>query len=140
IGQSPIRLQREIDGFLLNRLQAAILDEAFRLVAEGYASTDAIDGCVRDGLAMRWSFMGPFETIDLNAPGGVRDYVERYHGMFRGMTENMRHSADWAGPVLDRIEMERREKLSQSELPERQMWRDRQLMALNVHRRTHQSE
>ncbi|MDP0929495.1 3-hydroxyacyl-CoA dehydrogenase [Paracoccus onubensis] len=140
IGQSPIRLQREIDGFLLNRLQAAILDEAFRLVAEGYASTDAIDGCVKDGLAMRWSFMGPFETIDLNAPGGVRDYVERYHGMFRGMTETMRHSADWAGPVLDRIEMERREKLSQSELPERQMWRDRQLMALNVHRSTHQSE
>lgn len=140
IGQSPVRLQREIDGFLLNRLQAAILDEAFRLVAEDYASADAVDRCVRDGLAMRWSFMGPFETIDLNAPGGVRDYVERYQGMFRGMTETMRQSADWAGPVLDRIEMERRKKLSQSELPKRQIWRDRQLMALAVHRRVHLSE
>lgn len=135
IGQAPVRLEREIEGFLLNRLQAAVLDEAFRLVADGYGSAEAIDGCMRNGLAMRWSFMGPFETIDLNAPGGVRDYVERYQGMFRGLTDTMRHSADWAGPVLDRIEADRRQKLAAGDLPKRQMWRDRKLMALAAHRR-----
>ena len=59
-------------------MQGALLEEAFRLVADGYASVEDVDIGIRDGLALRWSFMGPFETIDLNAPGGVRDYVERY--------------------------------------------------------------
>ena len=36
----------------------------------------------RDGLGLRWSFMGPFETIDLNAPGGVADYCARYSGFY----------------------------------------------------------
>lgn len=133
-GQKPVRLGREIDGFLLNRLQAAVLDEAFRLVADGYADADAIDTCMRDGLAMRWSFMGPFETIDLNAPGGVRDYVERYQPMFRRLTDSMRVSADWSGPVLQRIEAQRRERSSEADLPGRQIWRDRKLMELAAFR------
>ncbi|MCK9549318.1 MAG: 3-hydroxyacyl-CoA dehydrogenase [Aquamicrobium sp.] len=134
-GQSPVRLEAEIDGFLLNRLQAAVLDEAFRLVADGYASAAAVDACMRDGLARRWSFMGPFETIDLNAPGGIRDYVLRYQNMFRGMTDTMRRSVDWSGPVLDTIEGERRGQLPHSRLAERQMWRDRQLAAFSAFHR-----
>lgn len=136
IGQAPVRVEREIDGFLLNRLQAAVLDEAFRLVDAGYASPEAVDACMRDGLATRWSFMGPFETIDLNAPAGVRDYVTRYQAMFRGMTDSMRESADWAGPVLQVIEADRRARLPAADLPARQMWRDRRLMALAAFRRT----
>ncbi|WYK07096.1 3-hydroxyacyl-CoA dehydrogenase (plasmid) [Cereibacter sphaeroides f. sp. denitrificans] len=135
IGQSPVRLEREVDGFLLNRIQAAVLDEAFRLVDAGLASADAVDACLRDGLAMRWVFMGPFETIDLNAPEGVRDYVARYQPMFRRLTDTMRESADWSGPVLDRIEADRRARLPQEALRARQMWRDRRLMALAAFRR-----
>ncbi len=74
-GQAPIVMKREIDGFVMNRMQGALLQEAFRLVADGYASIEDVDVGLREGLALRWSFMGPFETIDLNAPGGVRDYV-----------------------------------------------------------------
>ena len=81
-GHAPIVMKREIDGFLMNRLQGALLEEAFRLVAEGYASVEDVDVGVREGLAMRWSFIGPFETIDLNAPGGVRDYAQRYQGIY----------------------------------------------------------
>jgi 3-hydroxyacyl-CoA dehydrogenase len=47
-----------------------LLEEAFRLVADGCASIEDVDVGIRDGLALRWSFIGPFETIDLNAPGG----------------------------------------------------------------------
>ncbi len=134
IGQSPVLVQREIDGFLLNRLQAAVLDEAFRLVDGGYANAEAVDACMRDGLALRWLFMGPFETIDLNAPNGVRDYVARYQSMFQTMTNTMRHSVDWSGPVLDSIETDRRKQLPQSALPDRQIWRDRKLMELATFR------
>jgi 3-hydroxyacyl-CoA dehydrogenase len=72
-GHAPIVMKREIDGFVMNRPQGALLEEAFRLVADGCASVEDVDIGIRDGLALRWSFMGPFETIDLNAPGGVRD-------------------------------------------------------------------
>src|SRR4029077_4118845 len=79
---SPIVMKRELDGFVMNRLQGVLLEEAFRLVADGYASVEDVDVGLREGLALRWSFMGPFETIDLNAPGGVRDYVERYQQIY----------------------------------------------------------
>ena len=81
-GHAPIVMKREIDGFVMNRLQGALLEEAFRLVAEGYAGVEDVDVGIREGLALRWCFMGPFETIDLNAPGGVRDYAERYQNIY----------------------------------------------------------
>lgn len=132
-GQAPIVMKRELDGFIMNRMQGALLDEAFRLVADGYASVEDIDVGIREGLALRWSFMGPFETIDLNAPGGVRDYVERYHGIYQAM--RAQHRPDWTGPVLDDIERMRRAKLPAEDLGERQLWRDRRLMALAAHKR-----
>lgn len=83
VGQVPIEVKKEIDGFILNRLQAALLSEAFRLVQEGYVSPEDLDHTVADGLGLRWAFMGPFETIELNAPGGIADYCERYVPWFR---------------------------------------------------------
>lgn len=134
-GHAPIVLNREIAGFVTNRLQGALLEEAFRLVADGIASAEDIDTALRDGLALRWSFMGPFETIDLNAPAGVRDYVERYQGIYEGIFPSMQRRVDWAGPVLDQIEAQRRDRLPAEELGERRAWRDRRLMALAAHKR-----
>ena len=88
VGQVPIVVRREIDGFILNRLQGALLSEAMRLVGEGYVSPEDLDKTVRDGLGLRWSFMGPFATIELNAPGGVADYCARYGGVFRRLGED----------------------------------------------------
>ena len=69
VGQVPVEVKKEIDGFILNRLQAVLLSEAFRLVQEGYCSASDLDKTIAHGLGLRWSFMGPFETIELNAPG-----------------------------------------------------------------------
>jgi 3-hydroxyacyl-CoA dehydrogenase len=139
-GHAPIVMKREIDGFVMNRLQGALLEEAFRLVAAGYASTEDVDIGLREGLALRWSFMGPFETIDLNAPAGVRDYAERYQSIYAGIFPTVQWRADWTGPVLDRIEAERRAALPATALGERQAWRDRRLMALAAHKRRAESE
>ncbi|MBO1112408.1 3-hydroxyacyl-CoA dehydrogenase [Bordetella petrii] len=133
-GQVPIMMRREIDGFVMNRLQGALLQEAFRLVADGYAGVEDVDIGLREGLALRWSFMGPFETIDLNAPGGVRDYAERYEGMYAGLFEQMQRRVPWGGDLMDRIEAERREHLPADALAARQLWRDRRLMALAAHK------
>jgi L-gulonate 3-dehydrogenase len=134
-GQVPIVMKRELDGFVMNRMQGALLEEAFRLVADGFANTEDIDVGIRDGLALRWCFMGPFETIDLNAPAGVRDYVERYQSIYVNLFPQMQRRVDWAGPVLTQIERERRAELPRERLVERQKWRDRRLMALAAHKR-----
>ncbi len=94
IGQVPITMTREVEGFILNRLQGALLAEAFRLVEDGYVSAEDLDKTIAHGLGLRWSFMGPFETIDLNAPGGIADYCDRYTGFYR------RLAADPAKPVV----------------------------------------
>lgn len=134
LGQAPIVMRREVDGFLMNRLQGALLDEAFRLVEQGYASAEDVDIGIRDGLALRWAFMGPFETIDLNAPGGLRDYVGRYAEMYTGINTALPERPAWTGPVLDEIEKDRRKRLDESQLAARQAWRDRRLMALIEHK------
>jgi 3-hydroxyacyl-CoA dehydrogenase len=134
-GHAPIVMNKELDGFVMNRMQGALLEEAFRLVADGYASIEDVDVGIREGLALRWSFMGPFETIDLNAPGGVRDYVERYQGIYERLHPSQQRRVDWLGEVMDRIEGDRRKKLPAGQLAERQVWRDRRLMALAAHKR-----
>lgn len=134
-GHAPIAMTREIDGFVINRLQGALLEEAFRLVADGFASTEDVDVAIREGLALRWSFMGPFETVDLNAPGGVRDYAERYQRIYARIFPSTQRRVDWAGAVMDRIEQERRARLPADQLAERAAWRDRRLMALAAHKK-----
>jgi 3-hydroxyacyl-CoA dehydrogenase len=134
VAQVPIAVKKEIQGFILNRLQASVLNEALSLYADGYASAADIDKSVRDGLGLRWSFMGPFETIDLNAPGGVADYAARYGQV---MYEQVCSQAPrrWTKDVIARLARERRAALPASELARRQAWRDRRLMALAVHKR-----
>jgi 3-hydroxyacyl-CoA dehydrogenase len=140
IGQSPMVMKREIDGFIMNRMQGALLEEAFRLVADGVCTVEDVDIGIRDGLALRWSFMGPFETIDLNAPGGVRDYVERYQEIYVRLFPSMQRRVDWSGSVLKAVEGARRAQVPADKLVARQRWRDRRLMGLLRYKRQARTE
>ncbi|GGI97797.1 3-hydroxyacyl-CoA dehydrogenase [Neoroseomonas lacus] len=134
VGQVPVVALKETRGFVLNRLQAALVAEGFRLVRDGVMSVEDVDACVKEGLGLRWSFMGPFETIDLNAPGGVADYVERFGPLMGGITEEQtpyRYDA----PTVERVTEARRGALAQGAIAERSAWRDRRLMALAVHKK-----
>jgi 3-hydroxyacyl-CoA dehydrogenase len=135
VGQTPIVVLKEIQGFILNRLQGALLAEAFRLIEDGYVSPEDLDKTISDGLGLRWSFMGPLETIDLNAPGGVRDYVARYGGLYYEMARSQADPRRWGDALVDRIEQDRRRALDAGRLAERPAWRDRRLMALIAHKR-----
>lgn len=134
VGQVPITVKREVEGFILNRLQAALLNEAWRLVKEDYVSVEDLDKTIRDGLGLRWAFMGPFETIDLNAPGGVTDYAARYGPKLHGMMQDVRYEP-WDAELVARVEAERRRLMTQDEHGKREAWRDRRLMALIAHKR-----
>lgn len=103
IGQVPVTIKREINGFVLNRLQGALLAEAFRLVGEGYISAEDLDHTVKDGLGLRWSFLGPFGTIELNAPGGIPDYCARYTGFYRELASNAAGPDVYEKPNIDHV-------------------------------------
>lgn len=134
VGQTPILVKKEVDGFILNRLQAALLNEAVRLVEGDFVSPEDLDKTVRDGLGLRWSFMGPFETIDLNAPGGARDYAERYSPFFHRIVPSQSTDPDWEGEALTAIDTFNRDRLALSEIPTRSDWRDSRLAALRAHK------
>lgn len=103
IGQVPIIVNREINGFILNRLQGALLAEAFRLVGEGYVSAEDLDHTVKNGLGLRWSFLGPLETIELNAPGGIPDYCARYTGFYKELAAEGAGASVYQSPNVDRV-------------------------------------
>jgi len=103
IGQVPVTINREINGFVLNRLQGALLAEAFRLVGEGYISAEDLDHTVKDGLGLRWSFLGPLETIELNAPGGIPDYCARYTGFYKELAAAAAGPEVYESPNVDRV-------------------------------------
>jgi 3-hydroxyacyl-CoA dehydrogenase len=134
VGQVPVTAFKETKGFVLNRLQAALVAEAFRMVRDGVMSAEDVDRCVKDGLGLRWSFMGPFETIDLNAPGGVEDYVGRFGPLMGGITEEQT-PYDYDAPTVGKVTAERRAALPLGKIEERSAWRDRRLMALVAHKR-----
>jgi 3-hydroxyacyl-CoA dehydrogenase len=134
VGQVPIVVKREIDGFILNRLQAVLLSEAFRLVEDGYVTPHDLDKTLKDGLGMRWSFMGPFETIELNAPGGIPDYCRRY-----GPSLSRLSAADPAiydGEKLSQMMRQWPNALTPDQVAVRMGWRDRRLAALKAHKRS----
>ena len=134
-GQAPVVVEREVRGFLLNRLQGAVLNEALRLYEDGLASAEDIDRTVKYGLGLRWSFMGPFETIDLNAPGGIADYAARYGPLYEDLGREQADPRPWRQATVAGLERERRTYLDAEGLADRQAWRDRRLMALMAHKR-----
>ncbi len=135
VGQVPVTLAREAEGFVLNRLQGVLLMEAWRLAESGLASTADIDRTVSEGLGLRWAFMGPFETIDLNAPGGIADYARRLGGLYRDIAASTGEHRAWDDALIATVETERRETLPADALAARRAWRDRRLMALARHKR-----
>ena len=135
IGQAPVAVNREIEGFVLNRLQGALLTEAFALYEEGYASAADIDTTISQGLGLRWAFMGPFETIDLNAPGGIADYARRFGPLYARIAGSRTNPRGWSEELIANVTAERREAVPADALPARRDWRDRRLMALAAHLR-----
>jgi 3-hydroxyacyl-CoA dehydrogenase len=134
---APMRyhVRREIDGFVLNRLQAALLTEAFRLVQEGVVSPGDLDHTVADGLGLRWAFMGPFETIELNAPRGIADYCERYVPWFRRYVADAAPTRTWDDENWRAAAAAWGPSPTETELARKSAWRDDRLAALVAHKR-----
>nr|WP_286676432.1 3-hydroxyacyl-CoA dehydrogenase [Paracidobacterium acidisoli] len=125
LGQVPIRLNREVTGFIVNRLQGAILNEAFRLVEDGVCSAADIDAAMTEGLGLRWFFIGPFENIDLNAQGGLADYCAKLAPMNYAIAKEQVDPRKWTDVLLADVHDQMRQRTPMEQLDKRKAWRDR---------------
>jgi L-gulonate 3-dehydrogenase len=130
VGQVPIVLRREINGFIVNRLQSAVLSEAFRLIEDGICSVKDVDAAMADGLGLRWCLMGPFETIDLNAEKGIVDYCMKLGPMFYELASEQARPRHWSNDLVAMVEYQRRKITPADGLEARKSWRDRCLAAI----------
>jgi ketoreductase RED1 len=76
IGKSPIVIEKEIQGFVANRLQAAIMKESVYLVRSGVVTMESLDRIVSSSIGLRWAAAGPFKTFTLGGgPGGLPHFI-----------------------------------------------------------------
>ncbi|WP_210482657.1 3-hydroxyacyl-CoA dehydrogenase [Microvirga antarctica] len=129
-GMVPVRVRKEVEGFVFNRLQGAVLREAYCLVRDGVASVEDIDSVMREGLGPRWSIIGPFETVDLNTRGGIEAHAKRLGPAYARMGAERGQNDPWTDDLVAKVSAERRAKLPLSAWEERVAWRDRKLMAM----------
>lgn len=127
-GLSPIVVRREVEGFVFNRLQGAVLREAYALVRDGVADVEDIDTVMRDGLGRRWSFMGPFETADLNTRGGIASHAVKMGPAYERMGAERGQHDPWTDDLVTEVTRQRRAVLTLSDWEERVAWRDAQLL------------
>lgn len=124
-GFATVVLGREIEGFVLNRLQGAVLREAYRLVDEGVSDVAGIDTIMRLGLGPRWALSGPFETAELNTPGGITAHAARMGPAYKRMGEGRGETVDWSDKLVAQVAAERGTILAEDEIPARVAWRAR---------------
>lgn len=127
-GLTPVRLRREIEGFVFNRLQGALLREAYCLVRDGVSSVADIDKVVSHGLGLRWAFMGPFETVDLNTRGGVGSHALKMGPAYARMGAERGQRDPWTPELVADVEAQRRSLVPLEDWEARVAWRDRALM------------
>ena len=132
-GMSPVVMKKEIPGFVISRLLAAVIGEAMGLVSQGYVEADGVERAVKDAIALRWSFMGPLETMSINAPEGFRDAAGRYGPGLRAMGKQLFVGADWDTATIDEVHALLMQHIG-GDIGKRQDWRDNRLAALLQHK------
>ena len=118
-------LDHEIEGFILNRLQGAVLREAYQLVNDGVAEPNDIDKAVRLGLGPRWALSGPFETAELNTPGGITAHAQRMGPAYKRMGEARGETVDWSDALIAQVSQARENARAGVSIEDRARWRSR---------------
>ena len=129
MGKEPVVLRQEVPGYIVNRLQAAILREAIDLVHRGVASAEDVDRAFRTGVGLRDPVMGPLLRIHL-AADGVENFFDRFAESYRNRWESM---ADWTSipPEAARTtarEVREMERVRTKSMEELTKWRDEMLV------------
>ena len=135
VGQVPVELRRYVPGFLLNRLQVALIREAIALVESGVAGVDEVDAVVRDGLGLRWALMGPFGVANTNADGGVREYLTRFGGSISGLMNDLSPTPALTAALIERLGSATDAMVGDATTAAQRAWRDRMVAQITALKR-----
>ena len=131
VGIIPIQVNNEPQGFVFNRLQGAILREAYCLVRDGVISPTDLDLIVTEGLGKRWSIVGPFATSALNVRGGIKAHVARMGKSYFEMGRERGQNDPWDQELVDRVAADIENKLPDAQWEKNTAKRDLALMKLS---------
>jgi 3-hydroxyacyl-CoA dehydrogenase len=131
IGKTPVRLQKEVSGDIVNRLQAAILREAIDLVASGVASAEEVDQAFCTGMGMRDPFIGPLLRAHL-AGDGIESFVEHYAESYRLRWESMATWKTISPAMRDALvnSVNQMPVVRENSMKKIKNWRDKMLMEI----------
>tara|TARA_R110000772_G_scaffold267976_1_gene393648 strand:- start:22591 stop:23538 length:948 start_codon:yes stop_codon:yes gene_type:complete len=127
---APIAVNKEVEGFVFNRLQGALLREAYCLVRDGVTTAADIDRIVRDGMGIRLAVTGPFENADLNAQGGIEGHAKRMGPSYARLGAERGQNDPWTDEMVAAVAAERRAALPLDQKDARAAWRDRAVMTI----------
>jgi len=134
-GMVPILVGKEDEGFVFNRLQGALLREAYCLVRDGVASAADIDRVVSLGLGRRWAVLGPFATAELNTRGGIERHAQLLGPAYARMGAERGQHDPWTPDLVAHVASTVHESLPSQEWAANVSRRDRALMLLEQARR-----
>jgi len=129
-GLRPVLVKKEVEGFIFNRLQGALLREAYCLLRDGVSNVADIDAVVRLGLGRRWGVVGPFETVDLNTRGGIEAHAATMGPAYERMGVERGQHDPWTADLVALAAAQRRALVSSDDWDDRVAWRDERLMRM----------
>lgn len=129
VGQTPVVMKKFVAGFILNRMQAALVREAVDLVVSGVADVRAVDDAIRDGLGLRWALMGPFGVANTNADDGLRQYFTKYGSAYHGIWSSLNTNVQFDNRLLERLGGETDRMMNSTHAAQRE-WRDRLVLGI----------
>lgn len=119
LSKTPILLHREVPGFVSNRLQAALNNEAYSLITRGVVSARDLDRAITLGPGLRWALTGPIATNALGGGGGPEGFsqrMERLGPAIRAWEDDIqRHRFDWSPERLSALNGSVRESLEDTD-------------------------
>lgn len=127
-GMAPVHVTREVEGFIMNRLQGAVLREAYCLVRDGVATVADVDTVMRAALAPRWAVAGPFETADLNTQGGIAAHAEKLGPAYERMGAERGQHDPWVPELVAEVTAQRRREMPLEQWQDRVLWREREVL------------
>jgi 3-hydroxypropionate dehydrogenase (NADP+) len=131
LGKVPALLKREVPGYIVNRLQAALLREAIDLVDKGVASVEDVDRAFCMGIGLRDPVIGPFLRIHL-AGGGIEQFIKNYSQSYHYRWKTMETWSSIPSSAAKKIVLGVKEMgiVRKKSLEEIVTWRDEMLVKL----------
>jgi 3-hydroxyacyl-CoA dehydrogenase len=134
-GMTAVLVHGEPEGFVFNRLQGALLREAYCLVRDGVASPEDVDRVVAEGLGRRWAVIGPFATVQLNTRGGVRRHAQVMGLAYARMGAERGQHDPWTDALVETVATDLADRLPAEGWEEQVARRDEALIQLERVRR-----